>query len=158
MSLRRFKDKSHSRRDRRCGRWLSGQSIVEMGLLVPFITLLLVASGDWGRVFFARMELIGAARAGAAYGAQNHITAANYTTMQTTATSSAPDIKGVTATASSFCTCLTGGSITCSSPGSCTEIQLFVQVDTYATFNTLLHYPGVPTSVALHATAILPVY
>jgi hypothetical protein len=78
--------------------------------------------------------------------------------MQTTATSSAPDIKGVTATATSFCTCLTGGSITCSSPGSCTEIQLFVQVDTYATFTTLLHYPGVPTSVALHATSILPVY
>ena len=129
-----------------------------MGLLVPFVTLLLVASGDWSRVFFARMELIGAARAGAAYGAQNHITAADYNTMKTTATNSAPDITGVTATATSFCTCLTGGSITCANPGSCTEIQLFVQVDTTATFTTLLRYPGVPSSVPLHATSILPVY
>jgi len=129
-----------------------------MGLLIPVIAFLLVAAGDWGRVFFARMELIGAARAGAAYGAQNHITAADYSTMQTTATASAPDVKSVTATATSFCTCSTGGSVSCTSPGSCAQVQVFVQVDTSATFTTLLNYPGVPSSVPLHATAILPVY
>jgi Flp pilus assembly protein TadG len=158
MSYRTALPLAPGSRSRRSRGWFRGQSTVEMGLLVPFITLLLVASGDWGRVFFARMELIGAARAGAAYGAQNHITAADYTTMQNTAKNSAPDIQGVTASASSFCTCLTGGSITCASPGSCTEIQVFVQVDTYATFSTILHYPGVPSSVPLHAISILPVY
>jgi Flp pilus assembly protein TadG len=129
-----------------------------MGLLVPVIAMLLVISSDWGRVFFARMELIGAARAGAAYGAQNQITAANYSTMESTATSAAPDVKSVTATATSFCTCSTGGSVSCTSPGSCTQVDVFVQVDTYATFTTILKYPGVPSSVPLHATAILPVY
>ncbi len=140
-------------------RWPKGQSTVEMGLLVPVVLFLLVASGDWGRVFFARMELIGAARAGAAYGAQNHITAADCSTMQTTATNAAPDVKSVTATATSFCTCLSSGaSVTCTSPGSCTQVQVFVQVDTYATFTTLLNYPGIPSSMPLHATAVLPVY
>ena len=138
--------------------WLKGQSTVEMGLLIPVIALMLVAAGDWGRVFFARMELIGAARAGVAYGAQNHITAADYATMQTTATSAAPDVKNVTATATSFCTCSTGGSVSCTSPGSCTQVQVFVEVDTSAIFTTLLRYPGVASSVPLHATAILPVY
>jgi Flp pilus assembly protein TadG len=130
-----------------------------MGLLAPVILFLLVVAGDFGRVFFARMELIGAARAGAAYGAQNHITAADNTTMQSTATGAAPDIKNVTATATSFCTCLSSGSsVTCTSPGSCTQVEVFVQVDTYATFNTLLHYPGIPTSISLHGESILPVY
>ena len=140
-------------------RWLKGQSTVEMGLLLPVVLFLLVASGDWGRVFFARMELIGAARAGAAYGAQNHITAANYSAMETTATGAAPDVKSVTATATSFCTCVSSGSsVSCTSPGSCTQVQVFVQVDTYATFTTLLNYPGIPSSMPLHATAVLPVY
>jgi Flp pilus assembly protein TadG len=136
-----------------------GQSTTEMALLAPVVLFLLVVAADFGRVFFVRMELIGAARAGAAYGAQNHITAANYSTMETTATSAAPDIKSVTATATSFCTCLsTGSSVTCTSPGSCTQVEVFVQVDTYATFTTLLHYPGVPSSISLHGESILPVY
>src|ERR1700693_1258177 len=147
----------HSRHKNRWVRWYKGQSTVEMSLLVPVIAFLLVASGEWGRVFFARMELIGAARAGAAYGAQNHITAADYTTMQTTATGAAPDVKNATETATSFCTCSTGGSVSCTSPGSCTQVEVFVQVDTYATFTTILHYPGIASSVPLHATAILPV-
>jgi Flp pilus assembly protein TadG len=130
-----------------------------MGLLAPVILFLLVVSADFGRVFFVRMELIGAARAGAAYGAQNHITAANYSTMESTATSAAPDISGVTATATSFCTCVSSGSsVTCTSPGSCSQVDVFVQVDTYATFTTLLHYPGIPSSISLHGEAILPVY
>jgi Flp pilus assembly protein TadG len=138
---------------------LRGQSTVELAFLFPVIALLLVGSCDFGRLFFTRMELIGAARAGAAYGAQNHVTAADNATMQTKATGSAPDVRNVTATARSFCTCTNGGgSVTCTSPGACTQVQVFVQVDTYATFNTLLSYPGVPSSIPLHATAILPVY
>ena len=146
-----------SQSSRRRTAFSAGQSMVEMALLIPVMALLLVAACDFARVFFARMELIGAARAGAAYGAQNRITAADSATMRSKATASASDVNSVTASATSFCVC-SGSTVSCTNPGACSNLQVFVQVDTYTTFRTLATYPGVPSSIPLHATAILPVY
>lgn len=47
----------------------AGQSLVEFALLLPFLTLLVVGSLDLGRIYFAHMSVVNAAREGARWGA-----------------------------------------------------------------------------------------
>ena len=49
----------------------SGQSLVELALLLPVLTLLLLGTVDFARVFFDYIRLSGAVREGAIYGARN---------------------------------------------------------------------------------------
>ncbi len=51
-------------------RMSNGQSAVELALMAPVLFTLLLAVGDYARVFFKNIEVADAARAGAQYGAQ----------------------------------------------------------------------------------------
>jgi Flp pilus assembly protein TadG len=138
------------------GRW--GQSVVELAFMIPVMIALLLVVSDYARVFYAYLEVSDAARAGAQYGMQNRATAADLSRMQTTAVSAAPDLTAMTATASSFCTCSDGGAtVSCSSSGCPTTLQLFVQVTTNYTFKTIFAFPGIPGSVALQGISVLRV-
>jgi Flp pilus assembly protein TadG len=117
--------------------------------------LLLVAAVDFGRVFYAAIEVASAARAGAQYGVQNYNTAVNYNGMAQAALNDGANVAGLTASASNFCMC-SGAKVACTPPG-CAEPQLFVQVTAKATFNTILNYPGIPSQVPLSFTAIMEV-
>jgi Flp pilus assembly protein TadG len=149
-------------RDRR---W-SGQSIVEFAIAAPVLALMLVAAADIARVFFFSVAVNNAARAGAQYGSQTLISAANTSGMETAATNDGSNIPGLTATASQ-CTCESpSGSVpACSAapfsmPASyCTtnSSATFVQVDTAATFTTIVHYPGLPNSFTLNGQATMQV-
>ncbi len=136
-------------------RWNKGQSVVEMALAASVLTLLLVTAADFARVFYASIEVANAARAGVQYGVQNYTTGVDYIGMENAALNDGKNIKGLTATASEFCQC--GGNTVPCSPSGCSEPQIFVQVTTNATFNTLLHYPGARSSIPLSSTAVMEV-
>ena len=55
----------------------TGQALVELALVVPLFTVILFGAVEYGRLAYDAIEVTNAARAGAAYGAQNHVTAAD---------------------------------------------------------------------------------
>ncbi len=154
-SLRRGKlpAKSRSRR------WSRGQSAVELGIAVPVLALMLVAAADFGRVFFAGIEVNNAARAGAQYGSQTVITAADIDGMKAAAATDGSNIPSLTATAS-LCTCETPRGSVAACPDSYCEANAaatFVEVDTSAPFTTIVNYPGIPHSMTLTGKAVMQV-
>lgn len=134
----------------------SGSSLIELALIVPVFTTILVGSVEVARFAYASIEVTNAARAGAEYGAQTHNTAVDTTGMQNAATAAGPNVNNMQATASTFCTCSDGVSITCANAGtSCTaRINEYVQVNTSASVTSLFHIPGVPTTVTLKGVAV----
>lgn len=139
-------------------RMLPAQSMVELAVLIPVVIALLLVVCDFARVFYAYIEVADAARAGAQYGVQNRTAAADYATMQSTAVNAAPDLTGMTATATSFCTCSDGGAtVSCTSSGCVSTLELFVQVTTNYTFKTTIAFPGIPSSISLQAVSTLRV-
>jgi len=142
---------------RRGGRFFSrrGQSMVELAALTPVLVVILLGAADLSRVYYLSTALNNAARAGVQYGVQSAATAADTNGMQTAATNDTTGISGVTATASEYCQCPTGGTFLCSVPNSCTDKRVYVKVVTSATFTTLFTYPGLPHTVSLTSQAVM---
>jgi len=145
----------------------AGQAFVELALVFPIFTVLVLGAAEFGRLAYAAIEISNAARAGVSYAAQSHTTAGDGTNISLAATNEAPEIASLTVTPSYLCSCEgTTGSVP--TPGSCTgvdttscvspnRIVLFVQVNTSAPVNTLFHFPGIPNSVTLTGKAIMRV-
>jgi Flp pilus assembly protein TadG len=135
--------------------FLRGQSAVECALLAPVLVLVLVIAADFSRVFYMSIEAANAARAGVQYGAQSTTKASDTTGMQQAALDDAANLSGLTASASNFCECPPSTShVTCSLT-TCSGMQMYVQVNTSAQFQTLVHYPGVPSTVTLNESALM---
>jgi Flp pilus assembly protein TadG len=150
----------------------AGQSFVELALVLPIFVLLLVGAAEFGRLAYFGIEVSNAARAGVAYGAQNHITASDNAGMQLAATNdganvvglaascSGTSVNGLCATSSHFCSCSGAGTSTCST-GDCTgsgnRILEFVQVNTTAVVDPLIYLPGLPRSYTLNGQAVMRV-
>jgi hypothetical protein len=91
----------------------SRQSAVELALSVPLLIVLPLAAVEFGRIFYTQISVTNAARAGVQYGAQNITTASDTNGTQQAALADAPNITGLTATASHFCQCANDGASTC---------------------------------------------
>jgi len=156
-------------------RWHKGQSTVELALAAPILVALLVVAADYARVFYMNVELDEAARAGAQYASQSTTTAKDTTGIQAAAGRGAPNISGMTVSAS-LCTCQTplpSGQISCQTAyptlNYCTDSPdaNYVQVtasDTFQmvmNFNTLSNiirgFSGPAPAIPLRATAIVQV-
>ena len=138
-----------------------GQSTVELALIAPILVLLLVAVADGGRMFFAYFQVIGAARAGAQYGAQSLTTSNDFNGMKSHAVSAAPNLSGLSATATNLCCCPSGTACTtfgstattttykqsCGVKPTCNAWRKYEVVTATATFSTLLNYPGLPSTM-----------
>jgi Flp pilus assembly protein TadG len=140
-----------------------GQALVELALMFPIFILLLVGAAEFGRLAYAAIEISNAARAGAAYGAQSLSTAAplEFANIELAATQDAPNVSGVTAIASRFCECSTGGTIDCTNaiaecPSPARMIP-YVQVNTTGNVDPLFHIPGLPNTFTLTGQAIMRV-
>jgi Flp pilus assembly protein TadG len=134
-----------------------GQAFVELALILPIFILLLVGIAEVGRLAYASIEVSNAARAGAAYGSQNHVTASDTTNIQLAAAQDATDVTTLTTTVAQACSCSNGTAITCANAGttciSPARIIESVQVRTTATVNTAFHFPGLPSSFTLRGYA-----
>lgn len=139
----------------------TGQSLVELALLFPIFILLLIGAAEFGRLAYAAIEVSNAARAGASYGSLSHNAASDFTNIERAATTDAANLTGVSASASNFCACSSGGTIVCSTAlTSCpspARIIEYVQVNTSASFDPLFHLPGLPTTFPLTGQAIMRV-
>jgi Flp pilus assembly protein TadG len=142
----------------RLGALVKGQSAVELAVAVPLLLLLLLAGTDFGRIFYMSSGVASAARAGAQYGSQSVITAANAAGMVAAAKTDGSNVTAMTATASQ-CTCATSSTVTACPSGYCTNAPqaTFVTVQTSVVFQTLVAYPGIPSSTTLAGKAIMQV-
>jgi Flp pilus assembly protein TadG len=132
-----------------------GASLVEFALMLPFLTLLLLGVIDFGRAYYVNVEVSNAAYTGALYGTQNH---SDTTGMQNAATGDAPDVAGITATATYGCECSDGSNAmpSCSTQPTCSvNVVNYVQVTTSATYKPMFPWPGIPSSLSLQGSAKL---
>jgi Flp pilus assembly protein TadG len=141
--------------NRRSDRVSRGQSLVEFAAVAPVLILLLLAVADFGRVFFVSITLNNAARAGTQYGIQSPANAADVSGMQQAAQSDASSISGVAATASERCECPDGSTQACDFSPACSDMRVYVEVDTTGSFQTLLNYPGIPSSISLTGKSVM---
>jgi Flp pilus assembly protein TadG len=140
-------------------RWMeSGQSAVELAIAVPVLVLLLIVAADFARLFFVSICVHSAARSGAQYGAQSVITAADINGMKNAAKLDGSNIANLTVTAKQ-CTCQASATVSRCAASYCTNSPqaTYVEVDTQATYSTLLNFPGVPSSTTLSSAAIMQV-
>jgi Flp pilus assembly protein TadG len=135
-----------------------GNSLIELALTMTFLMLVVLGTVDFARLFYAAIEVNDAARAGAQYGSQSVVTAADSTGMVNAAKANATNVTGVTANATQ-CTCNSGSSVTACSTSYCTNNPKgnFVTVNTQLTFTTVAPYPGIPSSVALSGKSVMEV-
>ena len=133
-----------------------GESLVELALLLPFLCLLLIGVIDFGRAYYLSIEVTNAANTGALYGTKN---SKDTTGMQNAALGDAPDVPGVTATATYGCECSDGSSAVApcpATPPSCgVNLVNYVQVITSATYTPLFPWPGIPATISLQGKARL---
>ena len=138
-----------------------GQAAVELALISPVLSLLLIGTADFGRAFYFNQEVVAAARAGAQYGSQSVATATDTSGISAAALANGTNVPGLSAS-SSFCTCESPaptGETSCAT-GYCNganSTATYVTVTTSATFKTLVNYPGVPHTSAMTGTAIMQV-
>ena len=150
----------------------AGQALLEFALTLPMLCLLSVGIVEIGRAAAFTIAVNNAATAGVEYGAQNATTAKQTAIMQQYAINdtSGNNLAGtMTATATYGCLCDTGGGTSCTYPvpaqGTCDSIATTcsgqpvecVQVTTTDTFNSLLHYPGLPSSYTANGRAVMRV-
>jgi Flp pilus assembly protein TadG len=144
----------------------SGQTLVEFALVLPLLLLFAIGAVDLGRLVYMSVGVSNAAHAGAQYGCQNGADAGDTAGMQTAAAADAPDLVGanngnLTTTATSYCQCSDGSSAnsSCTTPPACTGTHMveFVSVSTTANYSPWFPYPGIPSSVTLHGSAVMQV-
>jgi hypothetical protein len=126
-----------------------GSATLELAAVVSFLTLCLVGAIDLGRAYYLNLEMTSAAEAGAIYGISNP---SDLSGMQTAAQSDAPDIPGMTATASYGCECPDGtsGQPSCQAIPDCPDNYVeYVNVATSASYNLMIKWPGMASSIAL---------
>lgn len=128
----------------------TGSALLEVALILPTLVLVLVGAVDFGRAYYATIEVSSAAEAGALYGT---LSPSNTAGMQAAAIADAKDVTNLTATAIYGCECSDGtsASSSCSTPPTTCRsgIVNYVEVDTVATYNPILIYPGIPSSIVL---------
>ncbi len=134
-----------------------GSSLVELAFLLPLLSFLLLGVIDFGRAYYLSIEVTNAAYAGAEYGTQYP---SDTTGMTTAANNDAHDISaGVSPVATYGCECsdLSGtASASCATQPTCTggaTVVSYVKVTTSYTYNTMFHWPGIPSSFALTGSA-----
>ena len=139
----------------------AGGALVELALVVPIFSTLLLGASEFARLAYAGIEVTNGARAGVAYGSQSSATAADITGMQTAATNDMPNVSGAAAVAKQFWACSSAPATQYTSAPTCTgtgnHVLNYVQVTTTATVNPGIHVPGLPTTYTLQGLAIMRV-
>lgn len=153
-----------------------GSAFVELALVLPLLTFVIIGAAELGRIAYYSIELSSAARAGASYGAENSANVEQITPIETVAQNDASDVTLTWTTApTEACVCETvytsGATPTynATAPGDCTAAAItgcdvsnststqypieYVDVTTTATVKTMFKYPGIPASFNLSGFA-----
>jgi Flp pilus assembly protein TadG len=135
-----------------------GQAAVELALSVPLLLMMFLVVVETGRAFYIAISVSNAARAGVQYGSQNLSTAADNAGMQAAAANDAPNIVGMTTTATHFCQCANGTASTClSTDCSGSHRLLYTQVNTGAPYAPLVNFMGIMPPMTVPGKAVMRV-
>ena len=134
----------------RVRRSASGIAVVELALLLFILGMILWGTVDFARLFYAGIKVTDASRAGAAWGMQSNGHTVDATGIEQKAVHSAQDLSGVSTTSTARCWCDNGNEVNCID-GTCAEgvPQVWVEVRSAKTFQTLVNFPGIPHIVDL---------
>jgi Flp pilus assembly protein TadG len=155
----------------------SGQSLLEVALLLPIFIGMLLGVIELGRYAYISILVGNAARAGAAYGAQSLVQSIDVAGIQTAADNdfqnNGQNVATLTVTSSTTCACDNGRSVSVSSQTACSALAnrqagscdpvpgsqwvVMVSVTASGTFNSLFNYPGIPSTLTVSSTATLRV-
>lgn len=133
----------------------SGQTVVEVALLLPILLLLLVGVVELGRYAYFDILISNAARAGAQYGAQSLIQAADVAGIRTAAQNDG--LAAMTITTTQQCGCAAGALGGCPTGAVCPQPLVYVQVTATDRYNSLFRYPGIPRNLTLTSTVTMRV-
>lgn len=128
-----------------------GSAILEFALGSTILIPLLFGVADFGRLFYASIEVANAAAAGAAYGARTVGTMTDTTGITAAAKNDAPELATLQVTPSLVCQDDDSNVVSCTTSGA----HKYVQVTASWTFQTLFNYPVIPSSVALSKTVMM---
>lgn len=137
----------------------SGQALVEAAIAAPLFFLLLMGSAELARVAYMAIEVTNAARAGVQYASQNERTLGDTTGMALAAQNDGYNVSGLTVSSKNAYTCADGTTSYTVSTGnlpSCTSGATAiptVTVTTSASFQPIVHIPGLPSTFTLGANA-----
>ena len=136
---------------RRLCRAESGQALTELGLVLPALTLVLIGAVELARVAYVAIEVSNAAHAGAQYGAQSIIYAADSTGIQNAAANDAANVTLASTTPTLTYTC-SDGTTPSGSPLACAgtaQVEGVLTVVTTANFDPFFHIAGLGSTFAL---------
>src|ERR1700722_14889739 len=135
----------------------SGQTVVELALLLPLLLVLLLGLIEIGRYAYFDILVSNAARAGAQYGAQSLIQAGDVNGIRTAARNDG--LAAMTITALQQCGCAAGALGGCPTGAVCPQPLVYVQVTASDTYNSLFNFRWlpVPTQMTLSSTVTMRV-
>ncbi len=135
----------------------SGTSMIEFALLVVLLSVILMGTVDFARVFYAAVTVADASRAALQYGSQTNGLTGDNTGMRNASRLDAQNLSStdVTVTPERFCRCEGSSSNVNCVTATCPEgaPQIYVRVRTRYDFHTLFNFPGIPSSVPLNVRA-----
>jgi Flp pilus assembly protein TadG len=149
-----------------------GSAIVELALVFPLLSLLVLGAAELGRIAYAAIDVTNAAHAGVQYGAASHTAATDFVNSSgtysggivTAALADADPLGGsstLTVTSiSNACVCANPKYVplSCSDNSTCsshnTTMEETLTVYTQATFNPLFKWPNGPAQVTLYGKAV----
>ena len=150
-----------------------GGALVEFALVLPMLMLLVVAAGDFGRLYFHAVTVVNAASSAVHWGSLDSGHAAQQSEMENRATGDAGDLSSVSATATMYCDCppADGSDFTTApTPVDCSLAntqacsgggygfpRVYVRTDVEQTFNTAAPYPGIPNTTVVGRSAYMRV-
>ena len=146
----------------------SGQSLVEVAIMLPFLLVLSLGVIEMGRFMYIGILVGNAARAGAAYATESLVASVDTTGITNAAdndfASNGQNTANLNVTSSVSCGCDSAGTITtaaCTGTGAgvCASgaWAVTVTVTTSGTFNSLFNYPGIPSSITVSRAAVMRV-
>ena len=135
-----------------------GSASIEFAILSGLLFLLAMGAGDFARIFYNSLMMVGAAAHGSFHGAQSSITSGQFTAMKDTAEDDVATLPAqVTATGSRICDCpgeppvevdcVTG---TCAGYGA---PRVYVRTQAQQTFSPIFNWPGIPGAFPLLSPA-----
>jgi Flp pilus assembly protein TadG len=137
-----------------------GSALVEMALLLPLMTLMLLGAFEVALAVYTSIEVSSAALAGVQYGVQSAATAGDTQGIENAAVADAANVTLSTPTATKTCICSGDSNWSDANSSNClptacpgSQIETILTVQTQATFTPVIHFPGIPTSFTFNGIA-----
>jgi Flp pilus assembly protein TadG len=143
------------KRRARIGSRPTGQTVVELALLLPVLLTLMIGLIEIGRYAYFDILISNAARAGAQYGAQSLIQAADKNGIIAAAQNDG--LTTMKITPSQVCGCVATALGGCPSGAVCPLPLVYVQVTATEKYSSLFKYPGIPQTMTLTSTVTMRV-